>query len=151
MPQRKSACKLGQACPAFFVSAKSTEAEKAGTTQHSAKQCPQSARRSGRSPAEAGSAYSCFSDNICTLSHWHSGLLNSSPNIDCVEHVNNACLPGDLAGSTTMHGLFYSLSGRKTICSGKISCSAWQPGTWQGHSRGGQPAGSGRFFGGSGI
>ncbi len=64
MPQRKSDCRLGQACPAFFLIAKSVEAEKVGATQHSAKQFAQSARRLRRSPWEAGSACLRFSDNV---------------------------------------------------------------------------------------
>lgn len=68
MPQRKFACRLGQACPASLFSAKSAETEKAGTTQHSAKQFSQSARRLRRSPWVVGSsAWSCFSDNVCGL------------------------------------------------------------------------------------
>jgi hypothetical protein len=50
MPQRKSVCRWGQACPAGLLIAKSAEAEKAGATQHSPKQRSQSARRVRRSP-----------------------------------------------------------------------------------------------------
>ena len=76
MPQRKSDCRLGQACPAFLSIAKSAEAEKAGATQHSAKQLSQSARRLRRPFSEAdaaadaasgsasGSTCSRLSDNV---------------------------------------------------------------------------------------
>src|SRR5258708_5439265 len=66
MPQRKSDCRLGQACPAFFVIAKSAEAEKAGATQHRAKQLSQSARKLRRPPSGAGSTYftSIFSPRL---------------------------------------------------------------------------------------
>src|SRR6266536_2546512 len=56
MPQRKSACRFGQACPAGLSMAKSAEAEKAGATQHSPKQRSQSARRSRRRPSGSGAA-----------------------------------------------------------------------------------------------
>jgi hypothetical protein len=67
MPQRKSDCRLGQACPVFLLIAKSAEAEKAGATQHSAKHLSQLARRLGRSPSKMGSASLRFSDNVCGL------------------------------------------------------------------------------------
>ena len=44
MPQRKSASRFGHACPEGLLIAKSAEARKAGTTQHSPKQLSQSAR-----------------------------------------------------------------------------------------------------------
>src|SRR5260370_34181155 len=56
MPQRKSDCRFGQGCPASLLIAKSAEAEKAGTTQHSPKQRSQSARRLGRCPPEPDEA-----------------------------------------------------------------------------------------------
>src|SRR5665647_1989039 len=67
MSQRKSACRFGQACPAGLLIAKSAEDEKAGATQHSAKQLWQSALRPGRSPAAEGSSCSRISDNVCGL------------------------------------------------------------------------------------
>src|SRR5260370_11909227 len=70
MPQQRSDCRWGQACPAFFVIAKSAEAEKAGATQHSAKQLAQSARRLRRPPSEASSACLRFSDNVPGLLFW---------------------------------------------------------------------------------
>jgi hypothetical protein len=55
MPQRKlDRAKLGQGTPASLLIAKSTEAEKAKATQHSAKQSSQSARKLARSGLEAG-------------------------------------------------------------------------------------------------
>src|SRR5450759_4523159 len=45
MPHLKSGCRLAQACPEGLSIAKSAETEKAGATQHSAKQLSQSARR----------------------------------------------------------------------------------------------------------
>src|SRR5258708_2356108 len=70
MPQRKSDCRWGQACPAFLLIAKSAEAEKVGATQHSAKHLSQSARRLRRPPSEASSAYLRFSDNVRGLLFW---------------------------------------------------------------------------------
>jgi len=67
MPQRKSVRRLGQVCPALFVIAKSAEAEKAGTTQQSAKQFSQSARRLEWSSSAVVVVSSCFSDNWCGL------------------------------------------------------------------------------------
>src|SRR6266480_1941909 len=59
MEQRKSRRRWGDACPAPLSMAKSAEAEKAGATQHSPKQRPQSARSLARCPpgteAEGGS------------------------------------------------------------------------------------------------
>src|SRR5438046_1392129 len=64
MSQRKSDCRWVQACPAFLSIAKSAEAEKAGATQHSAKQFSQSACRLRPSPGGASFPYSRFSDNV---------------------------------------------------------------------------------------
>ena len=50
MEQRKSRRRWGHACPAPLSMAKSAEAEKAGATQHSPKQRPQSARSLARCP-----------------------------------------------------------------------------------------------------
>src|SRR5258708_10435848 len=88
MPQQKSDCRWGQACPAFFVIAKSAEAEKAGATQHSAKQLAQSARRLRRPPSEASSACLRFSDNVRGLLFWayviSSGELETfTPSTEC--------------------------------------------------------------------
>src|SRR5665647_53596 len=64
MAQRKSGCRWGQACPAGLLIAKSAEAEKAGATQHSAKQLAQSARRSGRPRSGADPVCSRLLDNV---------------------------------------------------------------------------------------
>ena len=53
MPQRKSARRFGQGCPAGLSMAKSAEAANAGATQHNPKQRAQSARRSSRPPRRA--------------------------------------------------------------------------------------------------
>src|ERR1700689_3233488 len=62
MAQRKSGCRFGQGCPASLSMAKSAEAEKAGATQHSAKQRSQAARRLSRS-LPAAAAYWSSSGN----------------------------------------------------------------------------------------
>src|SRR5215468_7326422 len=56
MEQRKSRRRLGHACPARLSMAKSADAEKAGATQHSPKQRPQSARSLARCPPGAEAA-----------------------------------------------------------------------------------------------
>src|SRR5882724_8530457 len=72
MPQRKSDCRWGQACPASLSIAKSAEAEKAGATQHSPKQRSQSARRlrrplSGKRSACSRSSDTCVSPVGCRI------------------------------------------------------------------------------------
>src|SRR5258708_26858227 len=70
MAERRSDGRRGQARPAFCVIAKSAEAEKAGATQHSAKQVAQPARRLRRPPSGASSACLRFSANVRGLLFW---------------------------------------------------------------------------------
>ena len=98
MPQQKSDCRWGQACPAFFVIAKSAEAEKAGATQHSAKQLAQSARRLRRPPSEASSACLRFSDNVRGLLFWAyviswGELETFTPSTECFGRHPRSRLP----------------------------------------------------------
>ena len=102
MPQRKSGCKLEQAWPAFLVIAKSADAEKAGATQHSAKQFLQSARRLERSPSGTGSTCSCsrFSDNVGGLPGG-SYASRKQPSTTTLQRLNGS-IPDALRNSQVM-------------------------------------------------
>src|SRR5664279_27126 len=67
MAQRKSDCRWRQAFPAYLSIAKSVEAEKAGTTQHSPKQLSQSPRRLRRALSARCTAWSHSSDTVRDL------------------------------------------------------------------------------------
>jgi hypothetical protein len=90
MPQRKSDRRWGQACPAFLVIAKSAEVEKAGATQHRAKQCPQSARRRRRAPSTARAAASRLSAIVRYLLRDATVLVAANNDLRPVSHCDCA-------------------------------------------------------------
>src|SRR5260370_38241446 len=95
MPQRKSARRLGHACPGGLVSAKSAEAAKAGATQHSAKQRSQSARRLRKrasSASVAGVTWSRCSDTVNGLLYEATELLLATT-AGLGQHVSRSPLP----------------------------------------------------------
>src|ERR1700716_4248135 len=95
MPQRKSDFRLGQACPASLLIAKSAEAEKAGATQHSAKQRSQSARRLRRPLSGRGFACSRFSGNG-VVSCWLESIDSRRAQVEALLSPGGCCRPFSL-------------------------------------------------------
>lgn len=77
MPQRKSGCRLGQACPAALSIAKSAEAVNAGATQHSPKQLAVSAQAEAVSLGD-GLYMIAFLGQLCGLLADHERCFSAS-------------------------------------------------------------------------